>query len=137
MEVPLDIVRRTMEVNTLAPFRLIKALVPLMRTHNYGRIVNVSSGWGQFAGMYPEGGHPAYRMSKVALNVQTCIFHHELKDTNILVNAMDPGWMRTRMGGPEADREPEVSARDILWLATLPDDGPRGGLFRDGKPIPW
>ena len=104
LDVPVDIVRRTMETNVFGAFRLIRALAPMMRDGGYGRIVNVSSRRGQFAAMYPPGGHPAYRASKAVLNVYTFIFHIELKDTNVLVNAVDPGWMRTDMGGPHADR---------------------------------
>ena len=137
LDVPVDIVRRTMETNVFGAFRLMRALAPMMRDGGYGRIVNVSSRRGQFAAMYPPGGHPAYRASKAVLNVYTFIFHNELKDTNVLVNAVDPGWMRTDMGGPHADRSAADAAADLVRLATLPDGGPSGGFFRGRERIPW
>lgn len=129
----LDIVRRSMETNVYGPLLLCQALVPLMR--GYGRIVNVSSGMGQLTEM--NGGCPGYRFSKVALNALTRILADELQHTRIKVNSLCPGWVRTDMGGPNADRPVEEGADTIVWLATLPDDGPSGGFFRDRKPIPW
>jgi NAD(P)-dependent dehydrogenase (short-subunit alcohol dehydrogenase family) len=82
-------------------------------------------------------GFPAYRMSKAALNALTRITAAELRGVNIKVNAVCPGWVRTDMGGPNADRSVERGAETPVWLATLPDDGPTGGFFRDKKPIPW
>jgi NAD(P)-dependent dehydrogenase (short-subunit alcohol dehydrogenase family) len=130
-----DTVRRTMETNLLGPIQLIQAAAPLMREQEYGRIVNVSSGAGQLSEM--GSGYPAYRMSKTALNALTRIAAAELGGGNIKVNAMCPGWVRTDMGGPEATRSPEEGADTAVWLATLPDDGPTGGFFRDRKPIAW
>lgn len=130
-----ETLRRTMETNLLGPMRLIQAAAPLMREQAYGRIVNVSSGAGQLADM--GGGYPAYRMSKTALNALTRIAAAELGGGNIKVNAMCPGWVRTDMGGAEATRSPEEGADTAVWLATLPDDGPTGGFFRDRKPIAW
>lgn len=74
----------------------------------------------------------AYRVSKVALNALTRLFADEFREHGVLVNAVDPGWVRTRMGGPSASRSPEEGARGIIWAATLPSDGPTGGFFRDG-----
>lgn len=130
-----DTLRRTMETNLLGPVRLIQAAAPLMREQEYGRIVNISSGAGQLSDM--GSGYPAYRMSKSALNALTRIAAAELSGGNVKVNAMCPGWVRTDMGGPTADRSPEEGADTALWLATLADDGPTGGFFRDRKPIPW
>lgn len=127
--------RRTFETNVLGPVRLIKAAVPVMREQGYGRIVNMSSGAGQLADM--GSGFPAYRMSKSALNALTRITAAELRDSNIKVNAICPGWVRSDMGGPNADRSVEEGADTPVWLATLPDDGPTGGFFRDRKPIAW
>lgn len=130
-----ETLRQTFEVNLIGPVRLIQAAAPLMRKEGYGRIVNVSSGAGQLADM--RSGYPAYRMSKTALNALTRIAAAELGGGNIKVNALCPGWVRTDMGGPEAERTPDEGADTAVWLATLPDDGPTGGFFRDRKPIPW
>jgi NAD(P)-dependent dehydrogenase (short-subunit alcohol dehydrogenase family) len=134
-ELASDVARRTFETNVLGPLHLIKAAVPLMRELRYGRIVNISSGAGQLSDM--RSGFPAYRMSKAALNALTRITATELRDTNIKVNAVCPGWVRTEMGGPNADRSVEQGAETPVWLATLPDNGPTDGFFRDKKPIPW
>ena len=131
----LDTYRDTFETNLYGPLQLAQAVVPVMKANRYGRIVNVSSGQGQLSEM--SAGTPAYRMSKTALNALTRILAAEFHDNNILVNSMCPGWVRTAMGGESAPRTPEEGADTALWLATLPDDGPTGGFFRDRKPIPW
>ena len=127
--------RATLETNFYGPLRLAQAFLPLMRKHGYGRIVNLSSGQGQLADM--SGGTPAYRVSKTALNALTRIVAAETRGSNILVNSMCPGWVRTDMGGPHAPRTVAQGADTAVWLATLPDGGPSGGFFRDRKPIPW
>jgi NAD(P)-dependent dehydrogenase (short-subunit alcohol dehydrogenase family) len=121
-------------VHLTGPLRLIRALAPNMIARGYGRIVNVSSGWGSFA----EGleGPGAYGVTKAALNALTVRLAKELPSA-IKVNAMCPGWVRTRMGGRAARRTPDEGADTAVWLATLPDDGPTGGFFRDRKPIEW
>jgi NAD(P)-dependent dehydrogenase (short-subunit alcohol dehydrogenase family) len=131
----LDTLRQTMETNLYGPLRLCQALVPLMRRQKVGRIVNISSSMGQLSSMGSEA--PSYRMSKAALNALTRILAAYLEDTGILVNSMCPGWVRTDMGGRSASRSVEEGADTAVWLATLPDDGPTGGFFRDRKPIPW
>jgi NAD(P)-dependent dehydrogenase (short-subunit alcohol dehydrogenase family) len=131
----LKTVRATLETNTLAPLALIQAVVPLMKKRKYGRIVNLSSGLGQLTEM--AGGTPAYRISKTALNAVTRIAAAEARGANILVNSACPGWVKTRMGGSNAPRTVEQGADTVVWLATLPDDGPTGGYFRDRKPIAW
>lgn len=134
-DVPIETVRETMEVNFYAPLAICRAFIPLMLRNGYGRVVNVSSGAGQMEEM--DGGTAAYKISKVALNALTRIVASEVSGQNIKVNSICPGWVRTRMGGPAAPRTVEQGADGIVWAATLPDDGPTGGFFRDRKPIPW
>ncbi|CAA9559451.1 3-oxoacyl-[acyl-carrier protein] reductase [uncultured Synechococcales cyanobacterium] len=131
----IDTLRETMETNVYGPLRLSQGLVPLMQAHNSGRIVNVSSGAGQLSDM--SSGYPAYRISKTALNALTRILADELKGTNILVNSVCPGWVKTDMGGANAPRTPEQGADTIVWLATLPNGGPTGGFWRNRQPIEW
>jgi NAD(P)-dependent dehydrogenase (short-subunit alcohol dehydrogenase family) len=135
VNVDLDDVRDTLETNLYGAWRLTQAAVPLMRKQGYGRIVNLSSGMGQLSDM--GGQSPAYRVSKTGLNALTRILSAELERENILVNSCCPGWVRTDMGGRSAPRSVEQGADTPVWLATLPDDGPRGGFFRDRRPIPW
>ena len=134
-EADFDKVEEILDTNLFGSWRLAKAALPLMRRNGYGRIVNVSSGMGQLSDM---GGHsPGYRVSKTGLNALTRMLTAELADENILVNSVCPGWVRTDMGGQNARRSVEEGADTPVWLATLPDDGPRGGFFRNRKPIPW
>ncbi|MDP2652496.1 MAG: SDR family oxidoreductase [Candidatus Omnitrophota bacterium] len=130
-----ETITRAMVTNVYGPLLLCQAIVPLMIKHDYGRIVNMSSGMGQLTDM--NGGYPAYRISKTALNALTRMLNDELLDRNILVNSMCPGWVKTDMGGPGATRSVEQGADTAVWLATLPDGGPRGKFFRDRKEIPW
>jgi NAD(P)-dependent dehydrogenase (short-subunit alcohol dehydrogenase family) len=131
----LNVIRKTIEVNTIAPIMLIKALLPLMRQAGYGRIVNISSGMGQLADM--GGQHPGYRISKTALNAVTAIFAAELEGSGIAINAVCPGWVRTDMGGDIADRSPEQGIDTAVWLATSDDAGNSGGFYRDRQLIDW
>jgi len=133
LDADLDAVRGTLETNLYGALRVSQALIPLMRGE--GRVVNVSSGMGQLAEM--NGCCPGYRFSKVGLNALTRILADELRDTRIKVNSVCPGWVRTDIGGPNADRSVEQGVDTIVWLATLPDDGRSGGFFRDRRVIPW
>ena len=121
-------------VHLTGPLRLIRAFVPTMVARGYGRIVNVSSDWGSFAAGL--GGPGLYGVTKAALNALTVRLAQELPSA-VKVNAMDPGWVRTRMGGQSATRTPDEGADTAVWLATLPDDGPTGSFFRDRQPIEW
>lgn len=135
LDVSADMVRQAMETNLIGVLNVTQALAPMMKARGYGRIVNVSSELGQLAGM--SVGTPAYRISKTALSALTRMLANELAEHGVKVNAMSPGWVRTDLGGPNAPRTVEQAADTVAWLATLPDDGPTGGFFKDRAPIPW
>lgn len=120
--------------NSLGAFRVIQHALPEMNRNGFGRIVNVSSGMGALTEM--NGGSIAYRVSKAAMNVITRVTHAEA-GTNVKINSVCPGWVRTDMGGANATRDVAQGASGVVWAATLADDGPSGGFFRDGKPIDW
>jgi len=124
----------TMDASLHGPYGLIRAVLPQMQAAGYGRIVNVSSGWGSFAEGLDGGG--AYGGGKAGMNALTVIAERDTPSF-IKINAMCPGWVRTRMGGAGATRSPEEAADTAIWLATLSDDGPSGGFFRDRQPIAW
>ncbi len=134
LEVTVEEMTESIAVNAISAFALIRALAPGMQERNWGRIVNVSSGWGSFA----EGltGPISYSVAKATMNALTVSFAQTL-GARVKVNAATPGWVRTRMGGDNAERSPKEGADTPIWLATLPDDGPTGGFFRDRKPIAW
>jgi NAD(P)-dependent dehydrogenase (short-subunit alcohol dehydrogenase family) len=135
VDADLDGVREALEANLFGAWRLCETFIPLMQRHGYGRIVNISSGLGALEEM--GGGSPAYRVSKAALNALTRILASELEGSGILVNSVSPGWVQTDMGGSEASRSVEEGADTPVWAATLPNDGPTGGFFRDRQQIPW
>lgn len=128
------LVRATVETNTLAPLQLAMALAPAL-LRGKASVVNVSSGMGGLTEM--NGGYPGYRISKAGLNAVTRILSEEWKARGVRVNSVCPGWVRTEMGGPEAERSLEEGVASILWAATLGADGPTGGFFRDGKKLAW
>jgi NAD(P)-dependent dehydrogenase (short-subunit alcohol dehydrogenase family) len=131
----LQIVRDTMQTNVYGPLLLSRLAVPLMKTHRYGRIVNLSSGMGSLAEM--DAGYIAYRMSKAGINVVTRVIAAETEGMGILVNSVDPGWVQTAMGGRGATRTVQKGAETVVRLATLPDNGSTGAFFRDRKAIAW
>jgi NAD(P)-dependent dehydrogenase (short-subunit alcohol dehydrogenase family) len=135
LSIPPDAYRRTFETNVYGVIEVCRAFAPDMARERCGRIVNVSSGAGQLAAMSAYA--PAYSMSKAAVNAFTRILAHTYRDSGVLVNAVDPGWVRTDMGGPSAPRSPQEGAETIVWLATLPDGGPTGAFFRDRRAIEW
>jgi NAD(P)-dependent dehydrogenase (short-subunit alcohol dehydrogenase family) len=135
-EADLELVQRSIETNLYGGWRLAMALLPGMRAQRWGRIVNLSSAMAQLTEMHG-GTTPGYRVSKTGVNVLTRMLADELREDRILVNACCPGWAKTEMGGPDATREIAEAADTPVWLATLPDDGPSGGLFRDRQPITW
>lgn len=120
------------QVNTLGPWRLCRAFVPAMRDRGYGRVVNVSTGYAHF----DSPGAGAYGFAKTALNVLTRMVAAEA-GPDVLVNAADPGWVATRMGGAGAPTTVGDGADTIVWLATLPDGGPTDGYFERRRAIAW
>jgi len=128
------IVREAFETNLFGAWRMAQAFAPEMRARGWGRIVNVSSGAGSLASM--GAGTPAYATSKAALNALTRVLAGELSGTGVLVNAVCPGWVATDMGGA-GGRPVAEGAASVLWAVDLPDDGPTGGFFRDGRPVAW
>jgi NAD(P)-dependent dehydrogenase (short-subunit alcohol dehydrogenase family) len=135
LALPDDVLRQTLEVNLYGPLRLCRAFVPGMIERGYGRVVNVSSGYGSVERM-SGGGPAAYKISKAAVNALTRIIAGEAGG-NVKVNSVDPGWVRTRMGGDGAPRSVEEGADTVVWGATLPEDGPTGGFFYNRKPRAW
>jgi NAD(P)-dependent dehydrogenase (short-subunit alcohol dehydrogenase family) len=134
VDADLDLVHQALETNLFGAWRTTQACLPLLRRSTHGRIVNVSSGSGSLSGM--GAGTPAYSVSKAALNALTRILAAELRRDGILVNSVCPGWVATDMGGP-GGRPVAEGAASVVWAVTLPDDGPTGGFFRDGRPVPW
>jgi NAD(P)-dependent dehydrogenase (short-subunit alcohol dehydrogenase family) len=130
----LDEVHTALETNLFGAWRTTLAFLPLLRAAEHPRVVNVSSGGGSLNGM--GAGTPAYHVSKAALNAFTRTLAAELRADGILVNAICPGWTATDMGGG-AGRPIATGAASVVWGVTLPDDGPTGGFFRDGRPIAW
>ncbi|MFI0718324.1 SDR family NAD(P)-dependent oxidoreductase [Streptomyces sp. NPDC021224] len=128
-------VRATLDANLVGAWRLSAAAVPEMRKNGYGRIVNITSHLGSLSNM--GAGNVSYRVSKAGLNALTGVIAAELEGSGILVNAVSPGRMDTRMAYGETDRSADDGADTPVWLATLPDDGPTGGLFHEREPLPW
>ena len=138
-QTPLDMdfggFARTLAVNTLAPLSVVQAFLGNLRASDRGRILSISS---QMSWMgYAKSDAIAYRASKVALNKVMQGLATDLTPEGIAVALVDPGWVRTDMGGPEAARSVEEGADTAVWLATIEDDGPSGGFFRDRAPIAW
>jgi NAD(P)-dependent dehydrogenase (short-subunit alcohol dehydrogenase family) len=130
-----SILEKTMATNFFGVYHVIRSFIPLMEKQGYGRIINVSSEYGAMSDMsYPGVG--AYKLSKFVLNGLTQLVAAEING-DIKINAVDPGWVSSDMGGPSAPRTPKQAAESILWLATVGSEGPNGGFFRDGQQIEW
>jgi NAD(P)-dependent dehydrogenase (short-subunit alcohol dehydrogenase family) len=134
VDADLAVVREAAETNLYGPWLMVQEFLPLLRASGHGRIVNVSSEAASLAGM--GSGTPAYTASKVALNALTRMLAAELRGDRILVNAVCPGWVATDMGG-RGGRAVADGAASVMWAVRLPDDGPTGGFFRDGRRLDW
>jgi NAD(P)-dependent dehydrogenase (short-subunit alcohol dehydrogenase family) len=143
LETDLNFISNALQTNLIGTWRITKALVPLIRKSESGRIVNVSSGAGSFSdpifGLlnHPQN-VPVYGISKLALNGFTVKLAMELKSQGILVNSVCPGWVATYPGTAEWGARPVADgAKGIVWAATLPDGSPTGFFFRDGETVNW
>lgn len=130
-----DVMMRSLQVNMIGPWRTVLAFVPGMVRRGYGRVVNVSSGYGSINDGVP--GPPAYSIAKAGLDAMTRSLASAVGHANVKVNAICPGWVATDMGGAGAPVSAEDAASNVVWAATLPDDGPTNGFFRNRRPIQW
>lgn len=142
-QLDIEVLRRTYDTNVFGVFAVTKAMLPLLRKSEAGRIVNISSGLGSLAQNsdpdyeYAQVKLLAYNSSKTALNAMTVQFAHELKDTPIKVNCADPGYVATDINNHRGSRTMQQGATAPVRLATLPDDGPTGGFFDENGVVPW
>ncbi|WP_068621341.1 SDR family oxidoreductase [Paenibacillus tuaregi] len=137
-----DAFRDTFEVNTFAPYYITEALLPHLLKSEAGRIVNQSSALGSIQYMLSNElaqriATPAYSASKAALNMLTAYWAQQTKGTNLKVNSVHPGLVKTQMGGEKAELSPEDGAKTAVRLATLPEDGPTGGFYYMDSQLPW
>jgi NAD(P)-dependent dehydrogenase (short-subunit alcohol dehydrogenase family) len=135
--------RKTFDTNFFQPIALTQTLLPLIKKSPAGRIVNLSSILGSLT-LHADPKSPiyekktfAYDSSKTAINAFTIHLAQALHDTNIKVNSAHPGWVKTEMGGQEAPMELAEGGKTSAQLATLSADGPSGGFFHLGQPLPW
>lgn len=135
LQVDPKVIVQTLETNTFGPLRLTQKLVPLLEKSSSGKVINISSGGGQLTDMGDWA--PAYSLSKTALNAVTGMMAAALRDKNISVNSVCPGWVRTDMGGSSAPRSVQQGADTVTWLATEAPSDLTGKFLRDRKVIPW
>lgn len=130
---PVDLLRKTLEVNLIGAYALTRELFPYITRNNRADIINISSGMGALTDMGT--GSPAYRISKAALNALTVFLHAELSGgTEMRVNSVCPGWVRTALGGASASRSLEEGVQGILWIV---NEEPElsGKFIRDRRTI--
>lgn len=132
----VEALRTVMETNVYGALRVTNAMLPLLERSPAPRIVNMSSTMGSLA-LHTGPLLAAYASSKTMLNALTVNYARRFAQTPIIVNSACPGYVATDFTGHAAPRTPEQGAAIALHLATLPDDGPRGGFFDEEGPIPW
>jgi len=132
---PTEAIDRTLAVNLRGPMVMCKHAVPLLVQQEGGRVVNISSGMGALSGM--DGGSPAYRISKTGLNGLTRYLHAEYREQGLIANSACPGYVRTDMGGEDADRSVEEGAETPVWLASFAPGAPSGEFWRDKERVEW
>ena len=135
-EMPTGVIDRTLSTNLRGPVLLTKYALPLLLLRDGSRVVNVSSGLASLTGEMGRG-MAAYRVSKTGLNGLTVYLDGEYRDQGLIANAVCPGWTRTEMGGPYAERSPEEGAETPVWLARFKPRSPSGEFWRDGQVIDW
>jgi len=134
LEMSSDTFETTLRTNTLGALLVSQAFVPFLKKSDAPRIVNVSSGGGQLADG-ADGWAPAYCISKTALNGVTVQLAAALP--NFAVNSVCPGWVRTDMGGSNAERSVAEGASGVVWLAAEAPQKETAKFWRDRKVIPW
>lgn len=139
----LALSKAVMATNLYGAWNMIQAFLPLIRRSDHPRIVNIASGAGshgdrEFGLTARRGAAASYGVSKAALGALTATLAAEFAGTPVIINAVDPNLTATWPGAESMGARPVAdSIGGIVWAATLPDDGPRGGFFRDAKPHPW
>jgi NAD(P)-dependent dehydrogenase (short-subunit alcohol dehydrogenase family) len=128
-----ELLNTAMQTNTFGVIRMVQACLPLLEKSSDARIINLSSGMGEFNGLTTTA--PSYCLSKLGLNGATVMLSQSLTSKNIVINAMCPGWVRTDMGGNSAPRSPEQGADTAIWLATEAPRGETGKFWRDREAI--
>ena len=132
----LGVLSAVLDTNVFGVIRVTNAVLGMLRRSDAPRIVNVSSNMGSLA-LQTGPQMAAYAPSKTMLNSITAQYARRFAETVILVNACCPGYVATDFTGNDSDRTPEQGAAIAIQLATLPDDGPRGGFFDENGPVPW
>jgi len=134
LDMDLEIIRKTLDTNLYGPLRVCQTFSHMLKKSDDGRIINLSSTMGQLSSMGSDS--PAYRLSKTALNALSVILSNELAGSNIKVNSVCPGWVKTGMGGENAPGVVEEGADTAVWLATA-DEIPNGKFVKGREVIPW
>lgn len=133
-----DMWDEVLDTNLKGTFLMCKYMIPLLKFSNNAHIVNISGGLGLFSSGMEGGTLPAYRISKAGVNALSLILAEELKENKIMVNSVDPGWVRTDLGGQDAPKSPEEAANEIIQVLEVPFDLKRtGALLKEGKVISY
>jgi len=135
LTVSRDLLNQTMNVNAFGAIRVTQAFLPLLTKSSHARVINTSSGYGQLSSL--SANVPSYCLSKLTLNGATIMLAEALQDQGIVVNAIDPGWVKTDMGGSGAPRTPEQGADTAIWLATEASSNLSGKLFHDRREVSY
>ena len=135
LTVPRELLTKTFQTNTFGAIRIVQAFLPFLSRADQARIINLSSGYGELAGL--SSSVPSYCLSKLTLNGATIMFEQALHGRGIAVNSVCPGWVRTDMGGPNASLSVEEGADTTVWLATEAPHSLSGKFFRQRRQISW